>query len=71
MRIFVGLTDFVQRGVLILVDEIPRYKNYHYYYYYSLAFIDIKDRYWIVNTQTTAKIISGKKTKFTITQAKV
>ena len=32
--IFVGLTDFVKRGVLTLVDEISRYRNYHYYYYY-------------------------------------
>ena len=30
---FVGLTDFVKRGVLILADEMPRYKNYHYYHY--------------------------------------
>ena len=33
MYIFVGLTDFVKRGVLTLVDEIPRCRNYHYYYY--------------------------------------
>ena len=38
MCIFVGLTDFAKCGVLILVDEIPHYRNYHchycYYYYY-------------------------------------
>ena len=33
--IFVSLTDFVKRSVIILVDEIPRYRNYHYYYYYD------------------------------------
>ena len=32
--IFVSLTDFVKRSVIILVDEMPRYRNYHYYYYY-------------------------------------
>ena len=31
---FVSLTDFVKRGVIILVDEIPRYRNYHYYHNY-------------------------------------
>ena len=31
---FLGLTDFVKRNVLTLVDEIPRYRNHHYYYYY-------------------------------------
>ena len=31
--IFVGLTDFVKRGVLTLVDEISRYRNHNYYYY--------------------------------------
>ena len=34
MCIFVGLTDFVKRSVLTLVDEKPRYRNYHFYYYY-------------------------------------
>ena len=34
MCIFVGLTDFVKLGVLSLVNEIPRYRNYYYYYYY-------------------------------------
>ena len=29
--IFVGLTDFAKRDVLPLVDEIPRYRNYHYH----------------------------------------
>ena len=33
MCLFVGLNDFVKRGVLILVDEIPRYRNYLYYSY--------------------------------------
>ena len=32
--IFVGLTDFVKHGLLTLVDEILRYRNYHCYYYY-------------------------------------
>ena len=32
-RIFVSLTGFVKRGVVTLVDEIPRCRNYHYYYY--------------------------------------
>ena len=31
--IFVGLTDFVKHDVLILVDGILSYRNYHYYYY--------------------------------------
>ena len=30
MCVFVGFTDFVKRGVLTHVDEIPRYRNYHY-----------------------------------------
>ena len=29
MCVFVSLTDFVKRGVLTLVDEMPRYRNYH------------------------------------------
>ena len=33
MCLFLGLTDFVKRSFLILVDEIPRYRNYYYYYY--------------------------------------
>ena len=32
MCIFVGLIDFVNRGVLTHVDEIRRYRNYHHYY---------------------------------------
>ena len=38
---FVRLSDFVKRGVLTLVDELPRYSNhrcyYHYYYHYFLV----------------------------------
>ena len=29
---FVGLTDSVKRGVLTLIDEILRYRNYRCYY---------------------------------------
>ena len=32
MCIFVGLIDFVKRGILIFVGEIPRYRNYHCYW---------------------------------------
>ena len=35
MCIFVTSTYFVKRGARILVDEIPRYRNYHYYYCYD------------------------------------
>ena len=38
MCIFVGLTDFVNRGVLTLVDEIPRYRNYHYLFIYFIIY---------------------------------
>ena len=31
---FVGLTDFVKRGVLTLVNETPYYRNYHCCYYF-------------------------------------
>ena len=39
MCIFVGLTDFVNRGVPILVDEMQRYRNYPYYYLFIYLFI--------------------------------
>ena len=32
MYIFSGLSDFVKRGVLTLLDQLPRYSNHHYYY---------------------------------------
>ena len=31
---YICKSDFVKRGVLTLVDEVPRCRNYHYYYYY-------------------------------------
>ena len=36
MCTFVGLTDIVKSGALILVDDIPCYANHHYYYYHTL-----------------------------------
>ena len=39
MCMFVGLTDFAKRGVLTLVDEILRYRNYPYYYLFIYLFI--------------------------------
>ena len=38
--IFVHLIDFVKRSVLTLVDELPRFRNYHYYYYLFNLFFD-------------------------------
>ena len=38
MCIFVGLTDFVKRDVLILVNEIPHFRNCQYYHYLLSAF---------------------------------
>ena len=37
MLISVGLTDFVKRGVFILVDGIPHYRNYHFFSGESVA----------------------------------
>ena len=35
MYTFVGFSDFEKRDVLILVDERPRYRNYHCFYSYN------------------------------------
>ena len=43
---FVGLTDFVKYGVLILVDDIPGYGNYHYYYYYHYYASTVRGGSW-------------------------
>ena len=60
---FVGLTDFAKRGVLTLVDEILRYRNYPYYYYnykHNFRFLDcpvsnISQQAW---QNTTEKIVN-------------
>ena len=39
MSIFIGLTDFVNCEVFTLVDEIPRYRNYHYDYQYVVQIL--------------------------------